>query len=48
MLSKHGLRVQGIICLLLLVVIADDDGDENFTFVICLITINFSEVVDLL
>ena len=48
MLSKHGPRVQGIICLLLLVIIADDDCNENLTFVICLITINFSEVVDLL
>src|SRR6202453_2601316 len=48
MLSKHCLRVQDIVCLLLLVVIADDNGDENLTFVIRLITINFSEVADLL
>ena len=48
MLSKHGPRVQDIVCLLLLVVTVDDDGDENLTFVICLITINFSEVADLL
>ena len=48
MLSKHFPRVQDIICLLLLVIIADDDGDENLTFVIHLITINFPEVADLL
>jgi hypothetical protein len=48
MLSKHGPTVQDIVCLLLLVVTADDDGDENLTFVIRLITINFSEVADLL
>jgi hypothetical protein len=48
MLRKHCLRVQDIICLLLLVIIADDDGDENLTSVIRLITINFSEVADLL
>jgi hypothetical protein len=37
-------QVEDIVCLLLLVVTADDDGDKNLTFVICLITINFSEV----
>jgi hypothetical protein len=48
MLSKRGLRVWDIVCLLLLAVIADDNGDENSTFVIRLITINFSEVSGLL
>ena len=48
MLSKHGSRVQDIVCLLLLAVIVDDDGDENSTFVICLITIISFEVSDLL
>ena len=48
MLSKHCLRVQDIICLLLLVLIADDNGGKILTFVIRLITINFSEVADLL
>jgi hypothetical protein len=35
------------VCLLLLAVIADDDGDENSAFVIRLITIDFSEVTGL-
>jgi hypothetical protein len=34
MLSKHGMRVQGIVCLLMLAVIANEDGDENATFAI--------------
>ena len=35
-------------CLLLLAIIADDDGDKNSTFVIHLIPINISEVTGLL